>query len=122
MDDGVDTSNLPPALAPPSHPQIDPAAVGSMDGRSILDVDLSALADKPWRKPGSDISDWFNYGFDEVSWEAYCYRRRDLGDLAHVLKTSVLARIILFTFLIRRSKPSTELFGYAGRASHSPST
>lgn len=61
-----------------------------MDGRSILDVDLSALNDKPWRKPGADISDWFNYGFDEISWEAYCYRRRDVGDLAHVLKASVL--------------------------------
>ena len=48
------------------------------------------MADKPWRKPGSDISDWFNYGFDEISWEAYCYRRRDLGELANVLKTSVL--------------------------------
>lgn len=48
------------------------------------------MSDKPWRKPGSDISDWFNYGFDEISWEAYCYRRRDLGELANVLKTSVL--------------------------------
>ncbi|KAF8915058.1 hypothetical protein CPB85DRAFT_1295513 [Mucidula mucida] len=89
-DDGIDTSKLPAATAPPSHPAIDPSVVGFMDGRSILEVDLAALSDKPWRKPGSDISDWFNYGFDEISWEAYCYRRRDLGDLAHVLKASVL--------------------------------
>jgi Fip1 motif len=54
---------------------------------------MAALADKAWRLPGSDISDWFNYGFDEISWEAYCYRRRELGDLASVLKTNVVVRI-----------------------------
>lgn len=63
------------------------------DGRSILEVDLTAMNDKPWRRPGSDISDWFNYGFDEISWEAYCYRRRELGDMASVLKTNVIVRI-----------------------------
>jgi pre-mRNA 3'-end-processing factor FIP1 len=66
--------------------------VGTFDGRSILEVDLSAMADKPWRRPGSDISDWFNYGFDELSWEAYCVRRRDLGELANVLKTNIIVR------------------------------
>ncbi|EDR15306.1 uncharacterized protein LACBIDRAFT_301408 [Laccaria bicolor S238N-H82] len=90
QDDGVDPSTLPPVTAPPSHPAIDPTATGVFDGRSILEVDLNAMADKPWRRPGSDISDWFNYGFDEISWEAYCYRRRDLGELANVLKTNVI--------------------------------
>uniref|UniRef100_A0A8H7YAJ0 Pre-mRNA polyadenylation factor Fip1 domain-containing protein n=1 Tax=Psilocybe cubensis TaxID=181762 RepID=A0A8H7YAJ0_PSICU len=90
VDDGVDTSTLPVAQAPPSHPPIDPDVTAVFDGRSILELDLGALADKPWRRPGSDISDWFNYGFDELSWEAYCYRRRDLGDLANVLKTNVI--------------------------------
>ncbi|KAI9570152.1 hypothetical protein HD554DRAFT_2037513 [Boletus coccyginus] len=90
LDDGPDPSTLPPAIAPPSHPSINPDLPGILDGRSILDVDLSAMAEKPWRRPGSDISDWFNYGFDEISWEAYCYRRRDLGELANVLKTNVL--------------------------------
>ncbi|KAF8079113.1 hypothetical protein FPV67DRAFT_1604394 [Lyophyllum atratum] len=87
---GVDLSTLPPVTAPPSHPAIDPTATGVLDGRSILDVDLGAMVDKPWRRPGADISDWFNYGFDEISWEAYCYRRRDLGELANVLKTNVI--------------------------------
>ncbi|RXW23065.1 hypothetical protein EST38_g2789 [Candolleomyces aberdarensis] len=89
-DDGVDPTTLPPAKAPPSHPSIDPTETGIYDGRSILEYDMNALADKPWRRPGSDISDWFNYGFDEISWEAYCYRRRDLGELAHVLKANVI--------------------------------
>jgi len=90
LDDGPDPSTLPPAPAPPSHPSVNPDLPGILDGRSILEVDLSAMAEKPWRRPGSDISDWFNYGFDEISWEAYCYRRRDLGELANVLKTNVL--------------------------------
>lgn len=90
VDDGIDTSTLPVAQAPPSHPPIEPDVTAVFDGRSILELDLGALADKPWRRPGSDVSDWFNYGFDELSWEAYCYRRRDLGDLANVLKTNVI--------------------------------
>lgn len=95
-DDGVDTSALPPVKAPSSHPSIDPSETGVYDGRSILEFDLNALTDKPWRRPGSDISDWFNYGFDEISWEAYCYRRRDLGDLAHVLKTNIIVRFLSY--------------------------
>jgi pre-mRNA 3'-end-processing factor FIP1 len=90
----MDTSSLPPVTAPPSHPVIDPNAVGVLDGRSIFEVDLSAMGEKPWRRPGSDISDWFNYGFDEISWEAYCYRRRELGEMANVLKTNVIVSLI----------------------------
>ncbi|KAI0800598.1 Fip1 motif-domain-containing protein [Fomes fomentarius] len=89
-DEGPDPNTLPAARAPPSHPSIDPNAPGVMDGRSILEVDLNALAEKPWRRPGSDISDWFNYGFDEISWEAYCYRRREFGELANMLKSNVV--------------------------------
>lgn len=63
---------------------------GMFDGRSVLEVDLNAMAEKPWRRPGADISDWFNYGFDEISWEAYCYRRRDLGEMGNVLKLNVI--------------------------------
>jgi pre-mRNA 3'-end-processing factor FIP1 len=99
-DDGVDTSSLPPVQAPPSHPDIDPSATGVFDGRSILELDLNAMADKPWRRPGSDISDWFNYGFDELSWEAYCYRRRDLGEMANVLKTNVIVRALSAYFYL----------------------
>lgn len=36
--------------------------------RTAFDVDIDMLEDKPWRKPGVDISDYFNYGFDEHSW------------------------------------------------------
>lgn len=32
--------------------------------------------DKPWLKPGADISDYFNYGFDEETWKIYCEKQR----------------------------------------------
>jgi pre-mRNA 3'-end-processing factor FIP1 len=103
-EDGIDPSALPPVAAPPSHPTIDPTATGMLEGRPIFEVDMASLAEKAWRRPGSDLSDWFNYGFDEISWEAYCYRRRELGDLAAVLKTNVVvrnARVILVFFFLR---------------------
>ncbi|KAH8110680.1 hypothetical protein DFH11DRAFT_760107 [Phellopilus nigrolimitatus] len=89
-DGGLDPSTLPPTRAPPSHPVIDPNVPGVFDGRSIFEIDMTNLAEKPWRRPGSDLSDWFNYGFDELSWEAYCYRRRALGEMAGVLKANVM--------------------------------
>ncbi|KAE8912374.1 hypothetical protein PF010_g5352 [Phytophthora fragariae] len=51
--------------------------------RTAFDVDIDLLEDRPWRKPGVDISDYFNYGFDEHSWREYAARqlrlRRDLA-------------------------------------------
>ena len=43
-----------------------------------------------YNRPGADLSDWFNYGFDEISWEAYCKRREIMGDMADKLKINVL--------------------------------
>ncbi|KAK2835871.1 hypothetical protein Q5P01_016355 [Channa striata] len=40
-------------------------------------LDLDALK-KPWRRAGADISDYFNYGFDEESWNAYCKKQTKL--------------------------------------------
>ena len=100
VEDSPDPMTLPPVAAPPSHPAIDPTVTGMLEGRPVFEVDMAALADKAWRRPGSDISDWFNYGFDEISWEAYCYRRRELGDLAAVLKTNVVVRFFPLWHLI----------------------
>ncbi|XP_048127173.1 uncharacterized protein LOC115739078 isoform X2 [Rhodamnia argentea] len=40
--------------------------------RNILDVNIDALKEKPWRCPGVDITDYFNFGLDEESWKRYC--------------------------------------------------
>ncbi len=52
--------------------------VGTIDGAPAHEVDLEAIEDKPWRKPGADITDYFNYGFTEDTWAAYCSRQKRL--------------------------------------------
>ncbi|KAK3306363.1 Fip1 motif-domain-containing protein [Chaetomium strumarium] len=34
--------------------------------------------DKPWRKPGAVLSDYFNYGFDEFTWALYAQKQEAL--------------------------------------------
>ena len=52
--------------------------VGTIDGTPAHEVEIEAIEDKPWRKPGADLTDYFNYGFTEVTWQAYCTRQRKL--------------------------------------------
>ncbi|KAK3002576.1 hypothetical protein RJ639_022071 [Escallonia herrerae] len=40
--------------------------------RTILDVNIDTFERKPWRHPGADITDFFNFGFDEESWKQFC--------------------------------------------------
>jgi pre-mRNA 3'-end-processing factor FIP1 len=42
-----------------------------------IDEDLSEN-DKPWRRPGTDITDYFNYGFDEFTWALYAAKQDSL--------------------------------------------
>lgn len=47
-------------------------------GKPITQINIDEdLADneKPWRKPGTDISDYFNYGFDEFTWALYAAKQ-----------------------------------------------
>ncbi|KAI0101472.1 Fip1-domain-containing protein [Nemania sp. FL0031] len=39
-----------------------------------IDQDLPEN-DKPWRNPGTDLSDYFNYGFDEFTWALYAAKQ-----------------------------------------------
>ncbi|XP_060772017.1 pre-mRNA 3'-end-processing factor FIP1 [Neoarius graeffei] len=52
-------------------------AVDSIVGTPALEVD-EELEEKPWRKPGADLSDYFNYGFNEDTWKTYCDKQRKL--------------------------------------------
>ncbi|KAK7955793.1 Fip1 motif-domain-containing protein [Apiospora aurea] len=42
-----------------------------------IDEDLPEN-DKPWRKPGTDLSDYFNYGFDEFTWAMYAAKQENV--------------------------------------------
>jgi pre-mRNA 3'-end-processing factor FIP1 len=63
---------------------IDPNAnpVHPHTGKPILstdfDTDFPTESSKPWRKPGSDITDYFNYGFDEFTWASYCLKQQQM--------------------------------------------
>jgi len=51
-------------------------SIGTINGQPSIEVDLESLEEKPWRKPGADITDYFNYGFTEDTWGAYGNRQR----------------------------------------------
>ncbi|XP_078534321.1 pre-mRNA 3'-end-processing factor FIP1 isoform X2 [Lissotriton helveticus] len=57
---------------------VDLEAPGSINGVPLVEVDLDSFEDKPWRKPGADLSDYFNYGFNEDTWKAYCDKQKRL--------------------------------------------
>ncbi|MED6156784.1 hypothetical protein PIB30_017599 [Stylosanthes scabra] len=39
---------------------------------SIFDVNIDTFPEKSWRVPGADITDYFNFGFNENTWKLYC--------------------------------------------------
>jgi pre-mRNA 3'-end-processing factor FIP1 len=59
--------------ADPIHP-----STGKPITQTDLDTDFSGDNDKPWHRPGSDITDYFNYGFDEFTWASYCFKQQSL--------------------------------------------
>lgn len=40
--------------------------------RTIFDVDIDGFEEKPWKYPGADTSDYFNFGLNDDSWRDYC--------------------------------------------------
>ncbi|KAH0630910.1 hypothetical protein JD844_004254 [Phrynosoma platyrhinos] len=67
-----------PASAKSQPKGIDLEAAGNINGLPVIEVDLESFEDKPWKKPGADLSDYFNYGFNEETWKAYCEKQRRL--------------------------------------------
>ncbi|GAC95206.1 hypothetical protein PHSY_002781 [Pseudozyma hubeiensis SY62] len=48
--------------------------------QDIFDMDLEKLADKPWRRYGADLTDYFNYGFNEESWSLWRGKKQRITD------------------------------------------
>jgi len=65
---------------------VDINAPGQYEGQNIYDVDLDSFEEKPWRKPGSDITDYFNYGFNEQTWRAYCLKQKQIREESNLQK------------------------------------
>ncbi|KAJ5811368.1 hypothetical protein N7474_007669 [Penicillium riverlandense] len=50
-------------------------------GKPIMSSDMDTdfpTDDKPWRRPGVDMTDYFNYGFDEFTWASYCIKQQEV--------------------------------------------
>lgn len=43
-----------------------------------IDADLAEHT-KPWRRPGTDMTDYFNYGFDEFTWSMYTQKQKAMS-------------------------------------------
>lgn len=88
-------STLPVPHAPSSHPvPPDPTTFGlqppiTRTGESIYDYDMAVLKStgQPWRRQGSDLSQWFNYGFDESSWTRYLSWRKGMVSGREAMKS-----------------------------------
>lgn len=39
--------------------------------RATIDANFNVFEKKPWRNPGMDVNDFFNFGFNEQSWRDY---------------------------------------------------
>ena len=95
--------NLSPDSAalhyPPNEPIVDPAsgpdAASGPPQMTIYQVDVDSIPEKPWRMPGADLSDWFNYGFDEQSWAVWCGKKNEMdvqrGDMQQQVQEGAIA-------------------------------
>ncbi|KAK7543302.1 Fip1 motif-domain-containing protein [Phyllosticta citricarpa] len=77
-------------------------------GKPITEVDIDADLqehDKPWRLPGADQSDYFNYGFDEFTWTLYCLKQRRTADDIKSSKGEMGAQMAQFEMLFGGMPP-----------------
>ena len=56
--------------------------------KSVYDLEIGKLTEKPWLDRNADLSDYFNYGFNEETWKLYCERQKQMR-----LEASMLAKI-----------------------------
>ncbi|KAK9100311.1 hypothetical protein Scep_023741 [Stephania cephalantha] len=40
--------------------------------KTVFEIDIDSFEEKPWKHPGVDTSDFFNFGLDEEKWKDYC--------------------------------------------------
>lgn len=57
-----------------------PTGIIPSTGNSTYDIDVTQFegSGQPWRRPGSDIQDWFNFGFDEVTYPKFLRYRQEM--------------------------------------------
>mmetsp|Transcript_6469 Transcript_6469/g.8987 ORF Transcript_6469/g.8987 Transcript_6469/m.8987 type:complete len:419 (+) Transcript_6469:74-1330(+) len=68
------------------------ALVGGYVANQKSALELEEIEDKQWRKPGADITDYFNYGFNEDTWKSYTAKQVQLR-----LEQSMQSKIKVWT-------------------------
>ncbi|KAJ1932705.1 cleavage polyadenylation factor subunit fip1, partial [Linderina macrospora] len=58
--------------------RMDMMTVPLLNNIDMYKIDLDLLEEKPWRNPGADITDYFNFGFNEQTWRLYCLKQKQL--------------------------------------------
>ncbi|GAA5973147.1 hypothetical protein JCM8115_000218, partial [Rhodotorula mucilaginosa] len=73
-------SLVPLHLNPDPNPtfDVDALPIKDADGNDLFDLDLDALEEKPWRQPGANLADYFNYGMNEATWKNYVRKQREM--------------------------------------------
>lgn len=59
--------------------------------KTIFEVDVDSFEEKPWRLPGIDVSDFFNFSLNEDSWKGYCKQLEQLR-----LETTMQSKIRVY--------------------------
>ena len=99
-DSQTSRSSAAPTLKPgTSYPEVHTSSVDVNaipeytlpDGTKKLITDIEIDADlaehiKPWRRPGTDITDYFNYGFDEFTWSMYKEKQKTMSSTLKEIK------------------------------------
>eukprot|EP00658_Telonema_sp_P-2_P020036 TRINITY_DN17889_c0_g1_i1.p1 TRINITY_DN17889_c0_g1~~TRINITY_DN17889_c0_g1_i1.p1 ORF type:complete len:446 (-),score=122.82 TRINITY_DN17889_c0_g1_i1:25-1362(-) len=58
--------------------------------KSVFEIDIDHLDEKPWRESGAILTDYFNYEFNEDTWRLYCQHqleKRQEQNLAKGIQT-----------------------------------
>ncbi|XP_022731262.1 FIP1[V]-like protein [Durio zibethinus] len=59
--------------------------------KTIFDVDIDSFEEKPWKYPGVDLADFFNFGLSEEGWKDYCKQLEQ-----HRLETTMQSKIRVY--------------------------
>ena len=79
-------------------PRVDLDAPGLINDLPTYEFNIEGISEeeKPWRKPGADITDYFNYGFTEETWVAYCVKqKRQRAENANLKVTMATLEVFL---------------------------
>ncbi|KAF6004567.1 pre-mRNA 3-end-processing factor fip1l1 [Cyanidiococcus yangmingshanensis] len=88
--------------------------------KSLYEVELEQLDEKPWREPGAVLSDYFNYGFTEETWKIYCQHQAAMRQETTFLQRQVTGNVS--TAARERDKGTRGTLAIAGGSGTNSST